>query len=108
MDIGWCCVCVRDDPKATINGAMIEVKEPLGLAVAHHVAAFGVSPGYLGALFYRLPFASLERLEVMFSAVVFDRAIERIPVIAARLGDQLRIPTIARMYSDLMPRSVPI
>lgn len=27
---------------------------------------------------------------------------------ASRLREPLRIPTIARMYSDLMPRSVPI
>ncbi len=76
MHIGRRHMGVGDDGMAAIDRAMIEVKEALGLAVAHHVTAVRIGAADLGFLDLRLAFLFLQRLLAMSRPLGLDRPVE--------------------------------
>ena len=87
-------MCVGDDTEPPIDGAVVEVEEALRLAVAHHVAAVRIGARNLGLLRNRLTRLVLERLLAVSSPVIFDRRVQRIPIVRARLGDHREIVAV--------------
>jgi len=70
---------------------MIEIKETLGLAVAHHVAAFRIGAADLGSLLDGLTPLLFQRHLAVREPVLLDGGIERVLVIGARLRNGRQI-----------------
>ncbi len=78
MKIGGRREAVGDDAAAGTHRAMIEVEEALGLALAQHIADFGIRAADLGLFDGRLPRLVLKRLLVMGEPVLVEGLVERL------------------------------
>ena len=72
---------VGDDGVTAIHGAVIQIKEPLWLAIPDHIAGVAIGAAYFNFLRLRLRIGGLQRLLTVCCAVFRDGPIQRLKIL---------------------------
>lgn len=94
MDIGWGNIGISDQVVLAAGGAVVEIEEPFGLALAHHIATVRIRRTFFDLLDPGRFRFRLQRLLAVVLAILIDRCLQLGQVAAGRCFNMLLLQLV--------------